>query len=170
MEEIWKNIPQWEGFYQASNLGRIRSLDRVSGKRILKGIVKKFTPDKDGYLKLNLWKNQIPHYRSAHRLVLSAFIGESKLIVDHIDGDVTNNKLDNLRYCTNRQNQTFDNIKKPAKSCKSFGVMLRKDNGKYRARYQLNGKDVNIGQFDTETEAAMAYQNKVAELRLAGIA
>lgn len=164
MEEIWKDIPDWEGFYQASNYGRIRSLDREINKHKLKGRVLVLRPDKDGYLKLNLWRNQIPHYRGSHRLVLSAFLYKSDLMVDHIDGDVTNNKLENLRYCNARENQTFSNVKKPNKTCASFGVMYRKDNGKFRARISIGGKDITIGHYDNEQDAADAYLKKLKEL------
>lgn len=114
MEE-WKDIPGLEGQYQASNLGRIRSLDRVikrsESKRRgehyakLKGKVLTQVVGVQGYMLVPLGKK-----RSAvrvHRLVAMAFIPNphDKPFINHIDGDVSNNCVENLEWCTNQENQ-----------------------------------------------------------------
>lgn len=99
MEEIWKDIPNYEGLYQASNLGRIKSLPRKykPNESILK-------PQKrNGYLKVELCKQDRKQY-SVHRLIMMTFFGNSKLNVNHIDGNKHNNNLENLEYCTQREN------------------------------------------------------------------
>ena len=96
MVEEWRDIPGFEGRYQASNLGRIRGV--VSGK-IKDTVVKK------GYLSVGLrvGEQQVRLYQ-VHRLVASAFFGPSNFEVDHIDCDHMNNRLDNLEYVTRREN------------------------------------------------------------------
>lgn len=98
MEEIWKDIEDYEGFYQVSNFGRVK---RVTTGRILKG-----TTDKDGYALVLLSKHNTPSMRITHRLVAQAFIPnpEHKPEVNHIDEDKTNNRVDNLEWSTRKEN------------------------------------------------------------------
>ena len=97
-EEIWKDVPGHEGLYQVSNLGRVKSL-RFGKERILKP-----TPDKDGYYQVDLWKGGEGKTNKIHRLVMLAFFGESDLEVNHINGIKTDNRLENLEYCTPSEN------------------------------------------------------------------
>lgn len=104
MKEYWKDIKGYEGLYQISNLGRVKSF--YSGK-ILKGI--KAT---NGYLNVRLYKNGTPHGLSIHRLVAQAFIPnpENKPEVNHIDEDKTNNKISNLEWNTRLENMRHGSI------------------------------------------------------------
>ena len=111
MEE-WKDIPGYEGEYQVSNMGRIKSLhDRYGNyrERLLKPI-----KNKGNYLRVNLFKNGKQKTCLIHRLVAMAFIPriEGKDFVDHIDGDPGNNVYTNLRWCTIAENNNFDLHKK----------------------------------------------------------
>lgn len=106
--EIWKDIPNYEGLYQVSNIGRVRSLDRrVRNKnytQLKKGIILKFYFSKNGYHRVKLSKeNKSKHYQ-VHRLVLYAFIKVSDLEVNHKNGKTDDNKLSNLEYCTPSEN------------------------------------------------------------------
>ena len=112
--EIWKDIPDYEGYYQARNLGRIRSLDREvaynDGRvRILKGKVMKPVMDRGGYLRIHISKEGKTRTFLVHRLVWMAFNGEIQedFEVNHIDEDKTNNKLENLNLMTHTQNMNF---------------------------------------------------------------
>lgn len=112
--EIWKDIDGFEGLYQASSEGRIRSLDReVAGKagsvRILKGKLLKPGMDKDGYLQAKLSKEGKIRTFKVHRLVYAAFNGEipNELQINHIDEDKTNNRLENLNLMTPKQNANW---------------------------------------------------------------
>lgn len=100
MKEIWKDVAGYEGLYQVSNLGRVKSVKGVS-ERILKG-----GNDCHGYLCLNLWKNNQRIMFKIHRLVAQAFIPnpENKPQVNHIDEDKTNNVDSNLEWCTAKEN------------------------------------------------------------------
>lgn len=106
VEEIWKDIPDYEGRYQASNLGRIRSCNRYSNNHFWKQQILKFRTYKNyksGY-RVCLWKNNKAKYMLVARLVASAFYGKSNLTVNHIDGNRLNNKLENLEWCSIAEN------------------------------------------------------------------
>ena len=109
--EIWQNIAGYEGLYQVSNLGRIKSLDRYvhyrdTRKRLIKGEYKKGTINKKGYLKVTLYKDGKGNTREIQRIVAETFIDNplNKEQVNHIDGNKQNNKADNLEWCTPREN------------------------------------------------------------------
>lgn len=116
MEEIWKDIEGYEGLYQVSNLGRIKSLGRTIEKIGPKGKVfyrtypqKNLVCKKDtkGYYRTNLALNGINKTVKVHRIVAQAFIPnpENKSQVNHIDGNKENNNVSNLEWCNNQENQ-----------------------------------------------------------------
>lgn len=117
-EEIWKDMPGYEGLYQASNLGRIKSLDKVvfqkaknnsTSKHIYKGKILKPILHDTGYNYVTLNCKNI----SVHRLVAKTFIPnmENKPFVNHIDGNKLNNNANNLEWCTAKENMqhAFEN-------------------------------------------------------------
>ena len=115
--ELWKDIPGWEGYYQVSDTGGVRSIDRIAqgrhGAHQYKGRTLKQTPATKGYLTVKLSRSGIPQRGyQVHRLVLSAFVGECPegLEACHADDVKTNNKLTNLRYDTSKNN-TADAIR-----------------------------------------------------------
>ena len=98
--EIWRKIEGYEGLYEVSNLGQVRSF--YSGEaKVLKPSI-----DKDGYLKVNLYKNKKLYRKLIHRLVATAFIPnlDNKPQVNHIDGNKQNNAVSNLEWCTRIEN------------------------------------------------------------------
>ena len=110
MIEQWKPIPDYEGYFEASDLGRIRSLERKCknkhGYRLKKGKVLKPSVHWSKYLYVNLWKDNNPIKKLVHVLVISAFRGkkEGKETVDHINFDRQDNRLKNLEYCSLKEN------------------------------------------------------------------
>lgn len=112
-EEVWKDIPGYETLYKISNLGRVKSLDRMirSGikynKTVLrKGKILKQIPHHDGYLFVSLSKNNKSKTVAVHRLVANIFIEnpENKPFIDHIDTNTGNNIVTNLRWVTASEN------------------------------------------------------------------
>lgn len=111
MEEIWKGIPGYEGLYEASNFGAVRSKDRViyenNGKaRPLKGKVLIQSPNPKGYPGVGLSKNgKVDCYRT-HRIIAELFVSNpfKNSEVNHLDENKTNNRADNLEWCTRLQN------------------------------------------------------------------
>lgn len=102
--EIWKDIPEYEGLYQVSNLGRIKSLYNYrGGNSILIQRVKK------DYLTIGLRKKGIRKWHQVHRLVASAFIPNINNLkqVNHKDENKLNNKVENLEWCSAKYNNSY---------------------------------------------------------------
>jgi len=121
-KEIWKDIPGFEGLYQASNLGKIKNKNNK--------ILKQFK-HKKGYLMIQLSKNNKRYDKLSHRLIASAFYGNSNLTINHIDGNTYNNKIENLEFCTQSENN---------KHAFRIGLIDRK--GEHNSRAKL--KEENI--------------------------
>ncbi len=155
IEELFKPIPNYEE-YQASNLGNVLG---SKFKRPLKP-----TKHKCGYLMVELCKNGDGKMCTVHRLIALTFLGESKLQVDHINGIKTDNRLENLRYCTIRENQTYRR-EKESNSSKYIGVCLDRRVNKWKARIEINNKRIHLGYFNCELKAHDAYQNKLKEIQ-----
>lgn len=102
-QEIWKPIKNYEGIYEISNLGNVKSLNynRTKKEKILKP-----RKDKKGYLYVMLYKNKYGKNFSIHRLVAQAFIPnpENKPEVDHINTIKDDNRIDNLKWATHIEN------------------------------------------------------------------
>ena len=112
MEE-WKDIKEFTGYYQVSNCGRVRSVDRYvpdnhNSKRIAKGMILKPYKTTKGYLKVTLYKDSKKVYKKCrvHRLVAEAFLDNTDNLpqVNHIDGNKENNNVKNLEWCTQEYN------------------------------------------------------------------
>lgn len=160
MEE-WRDIPGYNGDYQASSLGKIRSVDRTIvhkkyGTQTRKGVVLSIGTNRNGY-EFVIVKNRVI---VVHRLVMAAFHGISELHVDHIDGVKTNNRIENLEYVTSRQNAHRYYIKSK-KSSKHIGVCYHKTSGKWVANIQINRVNKYLGLFSTEELAMVAYQKSL---------
>lgn len=107
----WRNIKGYEGLYQVSDCGEIKSLDRKSkrkdsGFNIYKGKVLKQDKNNRGYNLITLNKNGVSKKILVHRIVAINFIenNENKKFVNHIDGDKRNNKVENLEWATFEEN------------------------------------------------------------------
>lgn len=90
-----------------------------------------------------------------HRIIINPFMDEQ---VDHINGDGLDNRKENLRVCTNTQNQ-YNSKKRKNTSSKYKGVSFYKLSKKWNAKLQYNKKSLNLGYFNSEIEAAKAYNN-----------
>ena len=106
--EEWRAIPGWEGLYEASDKGRVRSLDRIDNQgHHLKGRILKQTPNKRGYPCVNLRDNGRRRMAPVHQVVVEAFIGPRPdgAEVCHWNDVKTDNRLENLRYDTSSANK-----------------------------------------------------------------
>lgn len=112
--EIWKDVVGYEGLYQVSNFGNVKSVDRIilrsstpqhiKGKAVRQGI------QNTGYKIVALWNKKKRKVFLVHRLVADAFIPKTDLFrnnVDHINGIRTDNHVRNLRWCTQKENTNF---------------------------------------------------------------
>lgn len=109
--EIWKDVKGYEGIYQVSNLGRIKSLDRIdnNGHRVHQRIMNP-KPNKFGYIRINLSKNGNVKREFVHRLVAEAFVNRKNKeddIVNHLDNNPSNNRADNLEWTTYKGNMQW---------------------------------------------------------------
>ena len=110
MKEKWKPIVGYEGLYEVSNMGRVRSLDHVDRLgRVIKGKLRKEQKSSNGYRQVCLSKNGQHKIALIHRLVASAFIDNPKRLpeVNHIDENKTNNIASNLEWCTRKYNNQY---------------------------------------------------------------
>ena len=115
MKEIWKTIEGFEGLYEVSNLGRVRSLDRVrkagygSTANIKGKILAPQNINNRKYLTVNLYRNEIGKHYLVHRLVANAFIPNPNNLpeVNHKDENPSNNNVSNLEWCDRKYNNLY---------------------------------------------------------------
>lgn len=119
MQELWKPIKSYEGYFEVSNLGRVRSITRkiertdpkkTTEKKLFTyyGKLVSFWITKTGYLRLAIAKDGIQKKHLVHRLVADAFIENplNKEQVNHINGIKSDNRVENLEWVTNYENYT----------------------------------------------------------------
>ena len=169
MKEVYKDIVGYEGHYQVSNLGNVKSLRRNSkyrnSYRTIKEKILKYNIGTSGYYSVCLYKDNKYERIAIHQLVAIAFLNHKpngfKLVVDHLNNIKTDNRLSNLQIVTNRENSSKD---KEGYSSKYIGVDWNKNHKRWRARIYINGKRKYLGQFKTEEEANLAYQKELKTL------
>jgi hypothetical protein len=158
-KEVWKDVPDYDGLYQVSNLGRVKSL------KFSKEKIKTQTLNSHGYYIVGFTKNSIDKTYYVHKLVAMAFLNhvpnKYTLVVDHINNIKTDNKLENLQIITQRENASKD---KKNKTSKYTGVSWDSTNNKWYSIIRINGKSVNLGRYKIEYDAYLVYKNKLKEI------
>ena len=166
MEEIWKDIPNYEKIYQVSNYGNVKRLERYgnSGRHADAFFSEKLMKqqlDTNGYYRVSLTNDKVRYKATVHQLVILSFLGiksDRYKVIDHIDNNKLNNKLYNLQVITAREN-VKKHRKTVKKTSKYTGVSWHKMNKKWRAQTSVNGKNKYIGDYDSEDDAYKAYLN-----------
>jgi hypothetical protein len=151
MKEIWKDIENYEGYYQVSNLGRVRSLDRIisyNTKRYFKtGRILSVNKNKNNYYCVYLSVKGIKKMKYVHRLVAETFIKKPSGYdnVNHKDFDTYNNNVYNLEWCTQKYNvnYSFDNGRMPLPPFQEPKAIIRND-GKIFSSLLEAGEDLKI--------------------------
>ncbi|WP_207758096.1 NUMOD4 domain-containing protein [Clostridium botulinum] len=156
--EIWKDIVGYEGIYQVSNRGNVRSLNRLdSAGHKLKGRIRKFKQNKDGYFEISLCKDGERGYYRVHRLVALAFLDNpSKFpLVNHKDCNRTNNIVSNLEWCTEQYNVTYSDAKEKMVANTNYKTREMKYNRKELAKKQCK----RVYQYDLDYKLVKAWDS-----------
>lgn len=171
--EIWLPIKDYEGLYEISNLGRVKSLERYvtySNGRIhlYEEKIMKSRLNEYGYYRIGLNINRKQKQCIIHRLIAIHFIPkiEGKNVINHKNGIKTDNRIENLEWVTAREN-TCHYHNSTNKSSQYTGVSFNNFRGKnWRAQITINQKTISLGYFDTELAASEAYQAALTQYQI----
>lgn len=163
MTEVWKDIKGYEGYYQVSNLGGVKSLTKIVKRgtnqltvyeRILKPI-----NNGNNYVRICLCKDGLKKFY-VHRLVASAFLErkDHQDQVNHINKITNDNRVENLEWVSNRENSCHSRLTREYGS-KHIGVIYSKKSKRWTSHIRLGRVVKLIGVFDTEIEAHHARVN-----------
>ena len=146
-KEIWKPVVGYEGLYEVSNVGRVRSLPRdiiqSNGKKIrTKGKILILWLQNKGYKMTCLRRDNRSKFKLVHQLVGKAFIPnpDNKPFIDHINGNRSDNRVENLRWCTAKENSNFELAKKHASDAIRGKTGVLCPNSKSVSQFTLDGK------------------------------
>ena len=168
--ENWKDIKGYEGIYQVSDLGNVKSLPRMVPSprglsRFIKERILKTGSNNGGYLSVILCKDGIMKTKSIHQLVAESFLNHipfgRELVVNHINFTREDNKLENLEIISFRQNTNKKHLKS---SSKYTGVFWMKNKNKWISSIRINNKNKYLGIFINEYDAHLAYEKALQEL------
>lgn len=160
MEELWLNIPNYEE-YEVSNFGRVKSLKNNTRKnQILNTSI-----DKKGYHRVFLYTNKKRKCFKVSVLVAITFLNHTPSkhlsVIDHVDNNKANNRLDNLQILTNRENCSKDKSKKTSKYT---GVFWNKHLKGWMSSVYYNGKNYMLGYSKNEDVVAEYYKKALQDI------
>ena len=161
MQEVFKEIPNYPN-YQVSNVGRVKSY--AKGKEFFL----KTRINNDNYFQVTLYVNKKPKTMRIHRLVAMAFLGNipeySKgIVVDHINNNRQDNRLENLQLVTVRLNNSKD---RKGGASDFIGVFWSAKQKKWGSAIFYKKRRIHLGLFSNELEAANAYNNALISIEL----
>ena len=176
MEIEWRDIPGYEGLYQVSNYGEVKSLPTKKEKVLKQGLVSFYTKeiilkqglDKYGYPQVILYKNKKPKTFKVHQLVCIVFLnhkpdGTQKIVVDHINNIKTDNRVINLQLITNRENTSKD---KNNFTSRYIGVSWSKKLKKWLCHLGINGQSIHLGCSYDEQYLSNLYKKGLDNIHL----
>ena len=158
MIEVFKDVPNYEGIYQVSNLGNVKSLKWKKEIIMKQGISSR-------YLAVNLRKENISKNVKVHVLVAMAFLdfkpNKFEYVIDHKNGVRTDNRLENLQIVTQRINI----LKDRKRNISNFaGVKKNKKLNKWTAQMKINKKFIHLGVFENEEDAGKIYEKAIENI------
>jgi len=162
--EIWKDVVGFEGFCMVSNIGRVKSLDRYYDSK--RGCTRKVSSHlygirvEKGYDRVGICDEFGQKSYAVHRLVAEAFIPnpDNKPHVNHINSIRNDNRVENLEWVNHSENVTHGLVSKSSKTSIYSGVSFISKEKKWKASITINKKQVYLGIFGSETDAALAYK------------
>jgi len=166
--EIWKDIFGFEEFYQISNLGRVKSLERIvpfgikgSVRNVKERILKPSTDDM-GYFHVRLCMDNKYKLYKIHQLVAIHFLNHTpdgfNMVCDHINNNKKDNRVENIQLITHRENISKG---KKRKSGNFIGATF--DRGKWVSRIHIDGVYKYLGRYDNPIDAVNAYNKVLTE-------
>lgn len=157
-ENSWGYIPEWEGYYQASTNGAIRSVDRLTASRPAKGKILKPSLQNSGYLIVGLCRGKKTKTILVHRAVALTFIPnpEGKKYVNHKDGNKLNNSVSNLEWCTFSENiqHSYDNGSRVISDRHKEGLIAFNKETKSKIVYQYDSSGNFVKAYTSAVEAS----------------
>lgn len=176
--EIWKPVVGYEGYYEISNLGRVKSVERKvsngKGVRVVKEKFLSLVLDSKGYYFVNLCKNNTHNMQRVHQLVAKAFLDnpQKRKYVDHINTVATDNRVCNLRWVTAKENRnntlTIEHINAACKSkeCRDKQIKTKSTLGilgnKPIYKYTMDNK--YVGFYESIVDAARSVSDKARKI------
>lgn len=175
--EIWKDIKGYEGYYQVSNFGRVKSVSRkvvnhINGStRLVQSKIMSACDNGNGYLFVHLRKDGSRKSAYIHRIVAEAFVEnkDNKPNINHKDYNTKNNAATNLEWCTQKENVSYSvaHMRKPKAICKPSNtgekyIRRRLEQGKYTS-YRVTIKQIGIDKNFKKLDVAIQYRNEVMQ-------
>ena len=162
--EVWKDIPGYEGLYMASNLGRIKKLSK---KNNVKDSIYNRKTTHTSYKGVSLKKDGERKSYKVATLIAITFLDHiqcgHKIVIDHINNIKYDDRVSNLQLISHRENCTKEQFR-CKRSSKYIGVNWDKYYKKWRSQIRINGKSKQLGLFENEIKASDAYQKELSFL------
>lgn len=174
-KEIWKDVPGYEGYYQASNLGKVRSLDRTiidknGCSKFYKKKVIVGSYNKGGYRQTSLNKNGVSTPLKFSQIIAMTFLSHvpdgGHHVLDHINGNKTDDRVANLRVITQRENCSIGyRSDKESLRSRYVGVGFVENTKRWVAQIYHKNVATRIGCFKKEIDASNAYKEALSKIK-----